>query len=58
MKKCRYCSDENDHILNGYTNEIYASNKHITAFCGWCGCWSKVKINYCPMCGRKLGEEE
>lgn len=56
MTKCKYCSDDQDHIINDCTNEIYLNNKHVLAFCGWCGCWTKVKINYCPMCGRKLEE--
>lgn len=54
-KKCEYCkSDKDVWIKVEATNEIYLSSKKITAFCGWCGSETKVKINFCPMCGRKL----
>lgn len=59
MSRCKYCSNGKDHILvEGVTNEVYVSNKTILACCGWCGAYTTVKINYCPVCGRKLDEEE
>lgn len=58
MSKCKYCENDRDHILNKIpSNEIYVSSKNITAFCGWCGARSIVKINYCPMCGRRLEDD-
>lgn len=57
-RKCKYCCDEKPHFVKvDCTNEINLSNKEILAFCGWCGSYTKVKIKYCPMCGRKLGVE-
>jgi uncharacterized FAD-dependent dehydrogenase len=55
--KCKYCKSDKDVWIKGEaTNEIYLSKEKITAYCGWCGCMTTVKINYCPMCGRKLEE--
>ena len=57
--KCKYCKRDKDVWIKAEgTNEIYLNNKNIAAFCGWCGCYTKVKIKYCPMCGRKLGEDK
>ena len=57
--KCKYCKSDKDVWIKGEaTNEIYLNNKNITAFCGWCESETKVKINFCPMCGRKLGETD
>ena len=55
MNKCKYCKDEKDHSLTEHEcNEVYISNKYITAFCGWCGAETKVEIKYCPMCRQKF----
>jgi len=58
MNNCEYCENERGRLCNQSTNEVYLSNKTIEAFCGWCGCHTTVRINYCPMCGRKLEEEQ
>lgn len=55
MDKCKYCKNEKDHkISKNECNEIYISEKYITTYCGWCGANTKVKIKYCPICGRNL----
>lgn len=54
-EKCKYCCGEKTQFVEvDGTNEIHLNNKEILAFCGWCGSYTKVKIKYCPMCGRKL----
>lgn len=59
MNRCKYCKSDKDVWIKAEgTNEIYLSKGKITAFCGWCGCYTKVKIKYCPMCGKKLGENK
>ena len=55
MNKCKYCCNEKDHSLTKHEcNEIYISNKHITAYCGWCGASTSVKIKYYPICRKKF----
>lgn len=60
---CEYCDQKynepfyaNDKKLTGLRiSSKYSQNNSIIVICGLVKC--VVKINYCPMCGRKLGDE-
>ena len=59
LKFCEYCNEDSD----GYVKPIEKNNHAFVRFGmnGWClelrakGWRGETKINYCPMCGRKLG---
>lgn len=51
---CEYCNKHKAlHIIPFSDTGAYVSAKHLVYECD-CGIQQIVKINYCPMCGRKL----
>lgn len=54
---CKYCSgdvDERAYLINEDNELIYIDgNGKLTLDNAW-----EVQLNYCPMCGRNLKEEE
>lgn len=55
---CEYCNNNEREYIEDYINEnsqhikIYIENKEL---CFETGCFiESIKINYCPMCGRKF----
>lgn len=59
---CRYCETNEDLTTNYYDEtcfniEIYSDELCITCH-GEANDYIELKINYCPMCGRKLREEQ
>ena len=52
---CEYCKEdmESKSISNKYAIETIVDGEFLYNYCE-CGLHTVVKINYCPMCGRKL----
>ena len=48
---CEYCNDGS--IIYNADEEFYISGNTLRVDIG-CHCYSQVKINFCPMCGRRL----
>ena len=55
---CEYCKDEMESkpIIDKYAIDTIVDHKFLYNYCD-CGNHTVVEINYCPMCGRKLGEK-
>jgi hypothetical protein len=54
VSKCKYCQgDEEDYVtsIDGY-GHVYVHGDFL--WLNWYGHEAKDKINFCPMCGRKL----
>lgn len=56
-KDCIYCKDnmEGECIKENCSAELIIDSDFLYTYCK-CGRHSVISINYCPMCGRKLGE--
>lgn len=57
VKECEYCSKENmeNKPIHNMTIETILDDIFLYLCCD-CGRHQVVKINYCPMCGRKLSD--
>ena len=56
---CKYCETKRKQLNKKFiTLELFRDGNELNGFCGWCGCCSKIKIKYCPMCGRELVKDE
>ena len=55
---CEYCKKnmESKYISNKYTIETIVDETFLYNYCH-CGSHTVIKINYCPMCGKRLGAE-
>ena len=57
---CKYCKDnmEGQPLNIDWNNiELIVDNCFLYAYCD-CGYRNITEINYCPMCGRKLGDRK
>ena len=57
---CEYCEKDylnSKPIENRYAIDIIVDDTFLYTYCE-CGSHVVAKINYCPMCGRKLREED
>jgi len=58
MSECKYCKGDmnGEYIESRYAIDIMCDDLFL--YC-WCDCGKKtvIRINYCPMCGRKFGED-
>ena len=51
---CRYCNEDSDLITpKDYSYQAFIESNNTLQLVGNCG--KGAEINYCPMCGRKLG---
>lgn len=57
MQTCRYCQ-KHDPLLQGQGCTPYASHVKIAKNAVMWADYEAIKINYCPMCGRKLREDK
>lgn len=54
MQDCKYCTDEAITIHGDWTDlNVNAKERLISA---WGDGEADLEINYCPVCGRKLGD--
>lgn len=56
MKMCEYCEENKalSYDLDGYESRIYCCKGNLKYSCGDEEYDFTLKINYCPMCGKKL----
>lgn len=52
---CEFC-EKGEPIIGDYSDGALIENENILVSYGECTDFAKGKINYCPMCGRKLKE--
>lgn len=57
-KECRYCNNIKDNRNNKLPIDIFDKNDpKMYVVAGDPYCSNDVRINYCPLCGRRLREE-
>lgn len=58
-KECEYCKEdmEGKSIEDRFAIETMVDDVFIYNWCE-CGRHTVIRINYCPMCGRKLDDEQ
>lgn len=56
---CKYCEEENplSYDLDGYESRIYCNKGNLRYSCDNGEYDFRLKINYCPMCCKRLGDE-
>ena len=64
MKQCKYCEEdenllETTELITSYKEDVFDIQINEDCLYVWCNCGRhQVKqIQYCPMCGRKLGDD-
>ena len=56
MAECKYCNGEKLVIHGDYTDLVINTRERLIS--AWADGEANLKINYCPMCGRKLGDQD